>query len=188
MKKLLPLMMICMILFIVLTGCSENVTDDYDKIVYDVTAKLDDGVLYCTQETVVKNVYKDGLDSVVFALYPNAYAEGAEHTAFTVKPTKYGGIDVKKVTLNGQQTDLIYNNDNTYATISFPAINKGEEMTVCFEYEVTLPECSLRFGSKDGYNNVSNFYPQVTVFIVVGFFTERCGKHGRDGDGDVGNS
>ena len=163
MKKLLSLIIVCLIAVLFLSACDSNVPER-DKISYEIKAELNDKILTCSQKTEVKNVYKEGLDSIVFALYPNAYADGVENPAYTAKPSSFGKVDIKKISVDGEVKTGEYNEDKTYVTVSMPAKALDESVVIDIDYEVTIPECDLRLGFNDGYYNISNFYPQVTVF------------------------
>lgn len=171
MKKPLLLMIIIILFAVALSGCGEK-TAPRDKVVYDISASLSDGVLTCSQKTTIKNVYKEGLDSVTFALFPNAYSEGALSPAYTALLAKFGGLDIKKITVAGSEIRPVYNEDKTYLTINIPACAMKEKVEVDMDYTVTLPECDLRLGIKDGYFNISNFYPQLPVYDNDAFRTD----------------
>ena len=173
MKKLFPLALICLVLLSVLFACTDKNKVDLDgKTVYDIDVYLDGQVLSAKQTVKVTNTFQEGLDSLTFALYPNAYSEDASSRAYTGRLARYGGITVSKLTVNDTETEFTLSDNNLYMSFNVPAMTDKQEVVVGMEYTVQIPECSLRFGELNGAYNLSNFYPQLAVWSGEEFLTD----------------
>lgn len=170
MKKLLSAVALCLIVAVLFFGCTDKKTEISDgKPSYEINVKLDGNNLFCTQKATVTNVYREGLDELVFLLYPNAYAEGAEHRAYSAKLPRYGGIELTRLNVDGAETEFAMGEEGQSASFAVPAMAMGDAAEIYMEYSVVLPECALRLGKIRGYYNLSNFYPQLAVFDGEGF-------------------
>ncbi len=179
-KKLLILCLVALVFITVFCACTGKQENELDgKTVYDIHACLTDGQLECSQTVQVTNIFCDGLKELTFMLYPNAYAEDAPNKAYTEKLPSYGAIVVTALTVGGESVEFTLSEDKLSMNFAVPELKKGEKTEVKFSYTVTIPECALRLGRKDGYYNLSNFYPQLACFDGEKF---RCDKFSTVGD------
>lgn len=164
MRKLLSVAAICLICALALFGCTKHTVGADANASYEIDVKVEGNELVCSQKTTVVNTYREGLDSLTFMLYANAYAEGAVSHAYSTKLSSYGGIEVTSLTVNGAETEFTLGEDSQSMSFAVPAMPLKETAEISFEYTVVLPECDLRLGLYEGYYNLSNFYPQLAVY------------------------
>lgn len=159
MRKILFLTLVVLLVFC-LFACNGKKEIDPD-IEYVIDLVLEDNVISAKQTVSYDNYLGDNLCASVFHLYPNCYREDAVNPAYKVPLSTYGGIDVKSITVDGNNADIEYSDNKEYVIVNHKELKKGEEIDITFEYTVNLAECGLRLGYYDGYYNLSNFYPQL---------------------------
>lgn len=170
MRKLTILAIVCLLCITVFCACTDKDNDvSENKNTYVIDMKLDGETLTCSQTVTLTNEFKEGLDSLTFMLYPNAYAENVKNRAYFTKLKRYGGINVTRLTVNGAEMEFELGEENQYMNFAVAPAALGAEITIGFEYVVTLPESALRLGKIDNYYNISNFYPQLAVYGEEGF-------------------
>lgn len=179
MKKNSVILMITAILvglLSILSGCNDNKKIGAD-IVYDMKIDLEGNKLDGEQSVDYTNVYCDELSETVFHLYPNAYAKDAENPAYETELTRYGGIEIKSVSVNDSDATYKLSDNKEYLVVAHEKIKKNERINIGIKYCVQIPECNLRLGMKNGYYNLSSFYPQLSVYDN-GFRTDKFCKIG----------
>ncbi|MBR1746841.1 MAG: M1 family metallopeptidase [Clostridia bacterium] len=171
MKKRFVFLLGCLIAGMVLTmtACGNSVPEE-NRAVYDISVRVEGEQLVCEQTTTYTNAVADKLDSVVFAVYPCAYTEGAADKAYVGELPDYATVTFDKIESNGVETEPTF--EGAYMTLPID-LARGESATFSFRYTLGLPTCALRFGLMDGYYNLSGFYPQIAVYGEDGFRTDR---------------
>lgn len=168
-KRTVFLLILSMIVLVgVLAGCDQPAAEPV-RTEYEISVTVEEDAIVCSQKTTFVNEVADTLDHLTFAVYPYAYTKNAEHKAYVGELPRYADVEIKSWTVNGVQTEGAEGTD--FVTIPV-ALNRGQTVVVETEYAVTLPECALRFGKKDGYYNLSNFYPQIAVYEGEDFRTD----------------
>ena len=151
---------------LLLTSCQQQEVEI--NTVYEIAVKADNETLHCSQTTTYVNTVCDDMQELTFAVYPYAYVKDAEHKAFVGELPRYATVDFSKIEVNGEPVEV-----TPAAYMNVPvSLKRGEKVVVRTDYDLTLPECALRFGQKDGYVNLSGFYPQVAVYGEDGFRTD----------------
>ena len=174
MKKfgvILMIMAILVGLFCILSGCKDK-EEAGDSIVYDIKIELNENKLNGEQTVGYNNIYCDELTETVFHLYPNAYASDAENPAYESELASYGGIEINGVSVNGSDANYKLSDNKEYLIVSHEKVNKNDRVSISMKYCVSIPECNLRLGMKNGYYNLSGFYPQLSVYDD-GFRTDK---------------
>ena len=165
MKKSILFLLCSVLICCLLIACHpKNNEDPTADLMYDIDVTLDGKTLRGKQTVTFRNVLADGLNEAVFHLYPNAYAENAEHKAYSGILPAYGGIEISAVTACGETASLSYDDEKQYLSVALPALSVGDRVSIDMEYAVTIPDCRLRFGMRDNTYLLSSFYPQLAVY------------------------
>lgn len=181
MKKAVIIMFVLCIA-VSLCACGNKTIES--SIDYDIAAVLEENTLTCEQTTTVTNVYADDLTESVFHLLPNTYCQDAVNKAYSGELSRYGGIEISEVTANGVAADVTYTENKEYVTIKHSAAKKGDNLIFTFKYKVTVPASATRLGETEGVYNLSNFYPQLSVY-EDGFRTDSFNKIGDNSFSEV---
>ena len=110
----------------------------------------------------INNISQDSWNDLVFYFIPNIFTENTSQESqnpLEVPST----VKLHKVTLDGEQVD--YNLDKD--TLSIPLskeLEPGNDVTVDFDYEFTLPEGGLRFTKSNENYHLAQFYPMVATY------------------------
>jgi hypothetical protein len=161
-----------------LCACAGKTAEITDNLSYDMALTLDGGTLDGSETVTYDNIYADKLTESVFHLYANAYAENAANPAYSAKPQSYGGIAVTGVTSDGETADYTVSDDGEYLTVKHASKDIGDKVSIGVAFNVTLPECALRLGYINGSYNLSEFYPQLSVFSDGAFRTDKYSSVG----------
>lgn len=165
MKKTIPILLCLILACCLLVAChSKESPEPTAETKYVIDLTLDGNTLRGKQQVAFRNVFSEGLSEAVFHLYPNAYAENAEHKAYGGILPAYGGIEVTAVTVNGEEAVAIFDDEKQYASVSLPSLSIGDQVTIGMEYTVAIPDCRLRLGRRDNVYLLSSFYPQLSVY------------------------
>lgn len=163
MKKLIfVVLIIASVLCMFACQPSEEQTDS--DIIYTISLSQEENKVNCTQSTTITNVYSEGLTSLTFNLYANAYSETAVNKAYSEALSSYGGIKITSVSIAGIVCVYSYSKDNSLLYVTIPELALDESVTVDMAYAVTLPQCDLRMGIDGNTTKLSNFYPQLAVY------------------------
>lgn len=165
MKKIL-FVAILIVLVVVTVACTgkdgENILNNQK---YTMKLVLDGNTIKGQQTVNIKNTYIEGLDKVVFNLYANAYSEKTVDKAYTSKLSKYGGIAVNAITVNGIACkDFTISENGQILSVPVGVLKLKDSAEIGMDYVVTIPESNLRLGMKGNSYNLANFYPQLAVF------------------------
>lgn len=165
-KKMLFLFVFLAAATLLLTACKTPEVEV--NTVYEIAVKADGETLNCSQTTTYVNTVCDEMTELTFAVYPYAYTQDAEHKAYVGELPRYATVNFSKIEVNGEPVEAT---PGVYMNLPVQ-LKRGEKVVVRTDYCLTLPECPLRFGQKDGYTNLSGFYPQVAVYGEDGFRTD----------------
>ena len=132
--------------------------------------------LVASMSVTVPNSSEETLEKLSFELWPNAYREGAKYAPVSdlysgfayYRGISYGGIEVTSV--GGADSFEIGGEDENILSVAlFEPLFPDEEVTVSFEFEVTLANINHRLGV--GVRNVTlaNFYPVLCARGEQGF-------------------
>lgn len=116
------------------------------------------------------------LENVMFNLYANVYRrqetapfEGAGLESAYPDGFAPGGLDMRRVQVNGQDAEwAVQGEDETYMRVAC-ALKPGESADFLFEYYVLLPSCAGRFGAGSMDWRLTNFYPIPAVYLLGDF-------------------
>ena len=165
MKKTIPILLCLILACCLLVACHPKESQDPTaETKYAIDLTLDGSTLRGKQQVSFRNVYTDGLNEAVFHLYPNAYAENAEHKAYGGILPSYGGIEINTVTVNGEEAVASYDDEKQYMSVAIPSLSIGDQVAIGMEYTVVIPDCRLRFGHCENVYLLSSFYPQLSVY------------------------
>lgn len=160
-----------------LVACSKSEVDRVSKGLtsYEINAYLsEDMTISGTEKVIYYNKNECDLDNICFHLYPRAFRKDA-----TVKPyssltlascfpngQSYGDILIESVSLNGNQANWqLIGEDEDILQINFDfALQNKKSVEVLVNFNVTIPNCTHRFGYYNDKINLGNWYPIVCVF------------------------
>ena len=162
---------------VTLVSCSNNEIDRVSKglTTYEITAKLsEDMKILGTEKVIYKNNTGVSISELYFHLYPRAFRKDAiikPYTSLTLASCfpngqSYGDIEIKNVTVNeGKIEHIISGDDEDILNIplNFSLENK-KIVEVVIDFEITIPNCTHRFGYYNDNINLGNWYPIVCVF------------------------
>lgn len=179
-KRILSLCLISLILSfscVFLTSCSKNEAEKYSKGLtnYKIEANLSSDMKISAKETVdFVNKTGESLSEVCFHLYPRAFREGAIFKPYTTltlascfpNGISYGDIDIKKVTISGNQVDfsLVGEDDDILKVPLESGLENKKTTKIVIEFDLTIPNSTHRFGYYNGKINLGNWYPIVCNF------------------------
>ena len=117
------------------------------------------------------NNYDQSLDSIMLALYPNAFMhpetapfEDADIPLAYPNGFSDGSITVDNVTLNGAEAEAQISPTSQQMTISFPKkLKKGGCANISFDFTLKIPNANGRFGYIGNTVNLGNWYPQILI-------------------------
>ena len=175
MKKIVKinLFIFCLLTIFPLFACKSQ--EKTIKNVYDLSVVLNEDMsLDCTMFFTFNNTIKDGLDSLKFTLYPNAFSKDSK-----IKPVKteyfltayenglsYGNVQIKKVKENDKDlTFSVGGEDNNTLEIKLnDKLKLKESIKILIEFKVVLPNVLHRFGYSKNTINLTGFYPILCVY------------------------
>ncbi|OIJ08806.1 hypothetical protein BKP35_17435 [Anaerobacillus arseniciselenatis] len=130
---------------------------------YDIKFKMnEEGVFHLESKVTIKNTSNDSWDELVFYFIPNIFTESnSQELNNSVKVPS--SIQLHKVIIEDKQASYNLKRD----TLSIPLTNEiepGNEVSVAFTYDFTLPEKGLRFTKNNGNYYLAQFYPMVPTY------------------------
>jgi len=162
-----------------IVGQSIDVAEALTVIQYNINARLDEKNMHIlgSQTVTFRNTTKDTLSELVFHTFADAnrstetqpdmfkrtneeiHKENPELT-----PDDFlGGIDMKKVTVNGQS--LSYENKNQALTVTLAqGLKPGESITLQLEFDVKIPYGSERLSYYKDIINGAHWFPVLAVY------------------------
>lgn len=149
-------------------SCESEANAPAKRVSYDIAVSVDEAENRTTVDmtVTVPNLYKDGLDELVFAFYPDAFTlKTPPPVDTTMTATAYpyginaggysflqaGGENVKSVSLCETRCKIV-------VFLEKP-LSLGENAVVRFSYDLMLPLCNTRYGYNDFSVNLTFFYP-----------------------------
>lgn len=136
---------------------------------------------YLTEEVTFCNATGARLTELVFCLYPNAYGEGAEDSAYFADMLKtnkeFGGIDISNVKSDGEER--AFDVSGIWLTVPLgEGLDEGESVTLKLGARIDLPSGTLRFGGNDKTVRLVNFYPVLACYGDSGWERNRYSRIG----------
>lgn len=162
MKKIVFILLIIAVMIIFFACNKKDEEIAQTKYVIDIELYENDAVLM--QKVFFTNPYEETLETLVFNLYPNAYAKDAKNKAYKEKLLRYGGIELTEVSVNGEAAEFTLSETKHQVTVTVPALGKGDGAEIFFRCIVTIPDARLRLGRYNGVYNMGNFYPVLAVY------------------------
>lgn len=147
-------------------SCAGDETAGNCSYSLSVTTNADANVINVDETVTVVNTFKDGLTSLVFAFYPDAFtlkypppADGIMLDAaypYGLNAGGYsfleaGGDDVKSVSVCETPCKIVVGLSSPLAL--------GEKTDVRFSFDLTLPYCNARYGYNAFSVNLTFFFP-----------------------------
>lgn len=160
-------------LFLTLNGCNfekENVKDSNmpfgsqgvepgSKSNYIISLKMDENTSFHVDASIqIKNISDENWESLIFYFIPNMFTE--ENYSTLTKPST---VDIRKVSIDGENIDYILEKD----TLELTLINKiipQEKTNVDISYSFTLPEEGFRFTQNGSNFYLAQWYPMVPTY------------------------
>jgi len=167
---------------VLLVGCAEKVRmreeqpriESLPETEYHITAELlpKEHLLALTTE-IDYSAPIDGISSVKFRLYPNAYEEGhpvvPEDRLAAAYPRgilSYGNAEILSISSDIPITDSDIGQNDLLLTVRLAReLERGERVHFSIIERVTLANVKHRLGYYGGYYYLSNFYPEVCPFV-----------------------
>ncbi|WMT38824.1 M1 family metallopeptidase [Paenibacillus sp. D2_2] len=160
-------------------GQSVSAAEEQTSIQYQINARLDEKNMHIQgSETVTfRNTTKDTLPELVFHTFADANRSTATQTEMFKRTNEeilkenpkltpddfLGGIDMKKVTANGQS--LTYENKNQALTVTLgQGLKPGESVTLQLEFDVKIPYGSERLSYYKDIINGAHWFPALAVY------------------------
>lgn len=154
---------------LMLVSC-ETSADETAGCAYDLFVTVDaaENIVKVDQKVSVKNNFRDGLDRLVFAFYPDAftlkspppvdqamisatYPYGINAGGYTF--LEAGGENVKNVEICKTPCKITVYLESPLAL--------GDSAEIVFSFDLTLPLCNARYGYNDFSVNLTFFFPQL---------------------------
>lgn len=149
-------------------SCEKEAAAAEKRVSYDLCVSVDEAENRTTVDmtVTVPNVYKDGMEELVFSFYPDAFTlkspppvDGAMLSSaypYGINAGGYvfletGGENVKSVSLCETRCMIV-------VLLERPLF-LGESAVVHFSYDLVLPLCNTRYGYNDFSVNLTFFYP-----------------------------
>lgn len=149
-------------------SCESETASLAESVSYDLTVTVDEAENKTTVDmtVTVPNVFKEGLNELVFTFYPDAFTlKSPPPVDNTMMSSAYpyginaggytflqaGGENVKSVSICETRCKIAVSLKNPLAL--------GESAVVRFSYDLTLPLCNTRYGYNDFSVNLTFFYP-----------------------------
>lgn len=137
---------------------------------YDLSVSVDgaENKVSVDMTVTVINTFKDGLDTLVFAFYPDAFTlknpppvdASMMHAAYPHGINAGGYVFMQSGGENVKSASICETPCKIQITLRNP-LSLGESTKVTFSYNLTLPLCNARYGYNDFSINLSFFYPQL---------------------------
>ncbi|MEG1963952.1 MAG: M1 family metallopeptidase [Clostridia bacterium] len=150
-------------------GCVELEDIELDSYFFNINANMDNNNFKINQKFIFNN-NEEVKSDLCFNLFANAFNEKAttpvEQNQFAIAyPFGFsaGGIKMNSIKCEKKFSES-YENNKQFLTLKFDKkIKKHEKLQIEFDYDVTVPNNTLRFGYNTISCNIANFYPQLCV-------------------------
>lgn len=153
----------------IIKKASKNLTSYAINATYDA-----DNTLSAEQTIEYINKTGDSLENICLHLYPRAFRNGATILPYTSlnkascfpNGTSYGDISVSKVDINGESANFEFvGEDSDILRINlYKNLENKAKITIDINFELTIPNCTHRFGYYNGMVNLGNWYPIICVY------------------------
>ena len=178
------LILIAALPFLALTACKSG---EKSRCRYEIEAEyFAEGRLQADAKITAVNNTENVLDEIPFALYGNAFREGAE-----VKPVSdlfssacyydgesYGKMEIESV--EGAASFSVGGQDDSLLTVQLSEpLYPDESVTLSIRYTLTLSRANHRLGIGENCVNLSYFYPLLLAQDESGFYEytpAQCGE------------
>lgn len=169
MKVFCSITVIALVIFLTpsLVAC-ETSAEEYAPVAYDLTVSVDgaENTVKVDETVTVVNSFREGIDRLVFAFYPDAFTlktpppvDDVNISAaypYGINAGSYaflqaGGEDVKCVSLCETPCKIVVYLDDP--------LSLGESTEITFSFDLTLPLCNTRYGYNDFSVNLTFFFP-----------------------------
>lgn len=201
MKKIYVILLSFLIIFSC-TACKkkDNIKDlsaNLSTYNIDINLNTSNKTMQVNQKVNYVNNTENILKTVKFHLYPQFFEEGA--TNYVVPQTKmndaypngmsYADFEITRVFANKQDKSIVYENDfNSILCVELTkSILPNDNIEICFEYNIKLPNCEHRFGYGENTINLANFYPIACVYENDNFNTSPYNSNGDPFYSDMAN-
>ncbi|UCE19096.1 MAG: M1 family metallopeptidase [Gemmatimonadota bacterium] len=138
----------------------------------DVTLDNEKKKLYGDELITFTNISETSLDTLYLHLYPNAFRD--EKTTFmrecpkwfrrrVARRRKWGYMDIGNVEIAGGVglNDSIIINETVMKVVLPQLVPPGEEVELCVEFTVQLPEVIARMGYKGDHYSIGQWFPKM---------------------------
>lgn len=177
------LMLVASLPFFAMTACKKGENARYE---YEIEAEyFTEGRLDGNMKVTVPNHTETVIEEIPFALYANAFREGAQtppvsalySSACYYCGESYGGIEIGEVT--GGKDWSIGGEDNGTLTVTLEEpLYPDESVTLTVRYTLTLASVNHRLGIGERAVNLSYFYPMLFAEKEGGFFEYAPARYG----------
>lgn len=180
MKKAVWALLIISLVF-GLTACSPKQTElsetARNKYIIDIDVAEDLRSAVIHESILFNNTTGTDLNEIRLRVYPEAYRKDSAACAYFTKLQQYGGIDIAKVTADGNELSFAVEGSYLICSLSAP-LPKDMQLTLTIQSLLIIPECNLRLGLYGGVLSLANFYPILCVFENGSWRTDEYSKTG----------
>lgn len=168
--------------FLMMTACKGG--GAAARYEYEIRAEYfeEEGRLDGDMKVTVPNNTEGVIEEIPFALYPNAFREGAEpvselfSSACYYDGMSYGGMDIQEV--SGGKSWSVDEGGNVLTVSLQKPLYPDERVTLSVQYSVTLAKVNHRLGRGEHCVNLSYFYPMLFAEKEGGFYEYAPAKFG----------
>ncbi|MDE6411763.1 MAG: M1 family metallopeptidase [Clostridia bacterium] len=169
--------------FVVMTACKSK---EGARFEYEIAAEYfaEEGRLEGDMKVTIPNNTEGVIEEIPFALYANAFREGADpepvselfYSACYYDGISYGGMEIQEVT-GGKSWSV--GGDGSVLSVSLnKPLYPDESVTLSVRYCLTLPKANHRLGIGEHCVNLSYFYPLLFAEKESGFYEYRPARYG----------
>lgn len=169
--------------FVLMTACKSKAEARYG---YEIKAEYfaEEGRLEGDMKVTVPNNTEGVIEEIPFALYANAFREGAEpspvselfSSACYYDGESYGGMEIQEVT-GGKSWSVGEDGSVLKVSLSEP-LYPDERVTLSVRYSLTLAKVNHRLGIGEHCVNLSYFYPMLFAEKESGFYEYLPAQYG----------
>ena len=149
-------------------GCTDNNSEfDGKKSFYRMTLTINEelSTIKLKEEVTYYNDSDVEIEEIKFHLYANAYRKEAIKVAYFDMLTRYGGITINNVTVDGVQCGTPnITNEQMLSVKCLTPLKPNEKVNIGLDCTIDVPQVNLRFGEWGDNVNLANFYPILAVF------------------------
>ena len=170
--------------FFAMTACKGGAAGA--RYEYEIRAEYfaEDGRLEADMKVTVPNNTEGVIEEIPFALYGNAFREGAEvppvselfSSACYYDGISYGGMEIQEV--SGGKSWSVDESGNLLTVSLNKPLYPDERVTLSVQYSLTLAKVNHRLGAGEHCVNLAYFYPALFAEREGGFYDYAPAKYG----------